>query len=238
MARNSTKYQPLKINPAVYRENSRPLHNAELYLRDAHTMLFLPRNDIAALQSGCDYAMLITLCSVLGGLSRTIYPRNVQNKDTDKECFLTLFARMQWGSEQKGWIPCEMAASLLYDGFKNPLVHELGTDEGGKQNKKPLQHDKYVVGKRGKIPSDRSLINILNCDKWDDDWAVMYYKDSGQKKVKISLIGLYFHIRKLIELLTYDSDLINKKIFPVRNKMELRSTHNKTNAADAQKRRG
>lgn len=128
---------------------------------------------------------------------------------------MTLFERMPWGSEQQGWIPRNTAASLLYDGFRSPLVHELGTDEGGKQNKKAPQHDKYVVGKRGKVPSGMPLMKVLNCDKWDDDWAVMYYKDSSQKKVKVSLVGLYFHTRKLIELLTYDNDLINKKIFPV-----------------------
>lgn len=216
MARSSTEYRPLNLNPIVDFENSRPLHNADLLLRDAHAMLFLPRNDIAALRSGCNYAMLITLCSVLGGLSRTIYPRNVPNKDSDKECFLQLFKRMPWGNEQHGWIPRDTAAVLLYDGFRNPLVHELGTDEGGKQNKKPPLHDKYVVGKRGNVPPNLPLTKVISRDKWEDAWAVMYYKDSKQKKVKISLVGLYFHIRKFIELLTHDSDLIKSGIFPVR----------------------
>jgi hypothetical protein len=129
MARISTKYQPLNLNPAIDFDNSRPLHNADLLLRDAHAMLFLPRKDIADLKSGCNFAMLITLCSILGGLSRTIYPRNVPNKDTDKECFLALFKRMPWGNEQNGWIPRDTAAGLLYDGFRSPRVHELGTDE-------------------------------------------------------------------------------------------------------------
>lgn len=216
MARNSTEYQPLNLNPAVDLDNSRPLHNANLLLRDAHAMLFLPRNDIAALRSGCNYAMLITLCSVLGGLSRTIYPRNVPNKDTDKECFLGLFKRMPWGNEQHGWIPRDTAATLLYDGFRSPLVHELGTDEGGKQNKKPLLHEKYVVGKRGNVTSNLPMVKVIGRDKWEDTWAVMYYQDNNQKQVKISLVGLYFHVRKLIESLTYDSDLINNKILPVR----------------------
>jgi hypothetical protein len=216
MARNSTEYQPLNLNPVVDLKNSRPLHNASLLLRDAHAMLFLPRNDIAALKSGCNYAMLITLCSVLGGLSRTIYPRYVPNKDTDKECFLGLFERMPWGDERHGWIPRGTAAILLYDGFRSPLVHELGTDEGGKQNKKPPMHDKYVVAKRGNVPLNLSMVKVINRDKWEDAWAVMYYKDSNPKKVKISLAGLYFHIRKLIELLTYDNDLINNRIFPIR----------------------
>jgi hypothetical protein len=217
MSRNSTKYQPLKLNPAIDSENSRPLHNADLLLRDTHAMLFLPRKDIAALKSGCNYAMLITLCSVLGGLSRTIYPRNVPNKDTDKECFLKLFKRMPWASEQHGWIPRDTAAALLYDGFRSPLIHELGTDEGGKKNKKQLRHDKYVVGKRGVVPADLPLPTVINRDSWRDNWPVMYYKDEDQKKVKISLVGLYFHTRKLIELLTYDDDLIKRNIFPVRN---------------------
>jgi hypothetical protein len=189
----------------------------ELLLQDAHAMLFLPRKDIAALQSGCNYAMLITLCSVLGGVSRTIYPRNVPNKDTDKECFLTLFERMPWGSEHHGWIPRKTAATLLYDGFRSPLIHELGTDEGGKKNKKTLQHEKYVVGKRGNVPSDLPLVKVINRDNWNDAWAVMHYKDSSQTKVKISLVGLYYLTRKLIESLTYDQDLISNKIFPFRS---------------------
>ncbi len=215
MARNSTKYRSLNLNPAIDFENSGPLHNADLLLRDAHAMLFLPRNDIAALKSGCNYAMLITLCSVLGGLSRTIYPRNVPARDTDKECFLTLFKRMPWGSEQDRWIPRDTAASILYDGFRSPLVHELGTDEGGKQNKRPLSHDKYVVGKRGGVPANLPMTTVINRDSWNDNWPVMHYKDNDRKKVKISLVGLYFHTRELIELLTYDEDLIKRNIFPV-----------------------
>ena len=216
MAQYSTKYQPLNLNPVVDIKNSRPLYNANLLLRDAHAMLFLPRQDIAALESGCNYAMLITLCSVLGGLSRTVYPRNVPNKDTDKECFLELFKRMPWGNEEHKWIPRDTAAILLYDGFRSPLVHELGTDEGGKQNKKPPIHDKCVVAKRGTVPLNLSMAKVINRDKWENTWAVMYYKDINQKKVKISLVGLYFHIRKLIELLTYDSNLINNRIIPIR----------------------
>ena len=219
MARNSTKYQALKLSPVIDFENSRPLHNADLLLRDAHAMLFLPRKDIAALKNGCNYAMLITLCSILGGLSRTIYPRNVSlnpSEDTDKKCFLELFKRMPWGSEQHGWIPRDAAAGLLYDGFRSPLVHELGTDEGGKTNKKQLPHDKYVVGKRGDIPEDLSLMNVINCDDWSEDWPVMRFKDKENKKVKISLAGLYYHTRKLIELLSYDDNLIKNKVLPVR----------------------
>jgi hypothetical protein len=216
MTQISTKYQPLNLNPIVNREASKPLHNAELLLQDAHAMLFLPRKNIAALQSGCNYAMLITLCSILSGLSRTIYPRCLSlYKDSDKECFLTLFKRMPWGTEQQGWIPRDTAASLLYDGFRCPLVHELGTDEGGKPNKKPLPHDKYVVGKRGTIPANLPFAKILNRDKWENDWAVIYYKDNERKKVKISLVGLYYHTKKLIELLSYDDKLINEGILPV-----------------------
>lgn len=220
MARNSTEYHPLNLNPRVDLEKTRPLHNADLLLRDSYSMLFLPRKDIAVLKSGCNYATLIVLCSVLGGLSRTIYPRNVSSvprKDSDRRCFLQLFKRMPWGSEQHGWIPRDTAAELLYDGFRNPLVHELGTDEGGKINKKPLLHEKYVVGKRGKVPSSMSLTSVLSRDEWNNDWAVMYYKDSNQKKVKISLFGLYFLTKKLIESLTFDNELINKNVFSLRN---------------------
>jgi len=216
MARNSTKYKPLDLNPIVYREKSRPLCNAELLLRDAHAMLFLPRNDVAALQSGCNYAMLITLCCVLGGISRTIYPRSVPHPNGDRACFSKLFGRIPWESDKQGWIPRETAADILYDGFRSPLVHELGTDEGGKSGKRSLLHDKYVVGKRGLIPAKLPLAEIINCDRWEPEWAVMHYKGADRKKVKISLVGLYIHTRKLIEQLSYDEELIKKGVFPLR----------------------
>lgn len=116
MARNSTRYTPLSISPIIDRDKSPPLHNAELLLRDTNAMLFLPRSDIAALESGCNYAMLITLCSILGGVSRTIYPRVLPENDNDKACFLQLFTRMPWGKEEQGWIPRDKAASFLYEG--------------------------------------------------------------------------------------------------------------------------
>ena len=220
MASRNTTYQPLALNPKVDRENSRPLHNAELLLRDVHAMLFLPRNDIGALRVGCNYAMLVTLCCVLGGISRTIHPRRVHptpNKDSDRACFIELFKRMPWGTTKQGWITRRMAGELLYDGFRNPLVHELGTDEGGKQKKKPPLHDKYIVGKRGKVPQHVSWPELLIQEKWNPKWAVMHYRGVKRNKVKISLAGLYFLTRKLIELLSRDQALIQAGVFPIRS---------------------
>ena len=206
----------MDLNPIVDRQRSRPLHNAELLLRDAHAMLFLPREEIAALRTGCNYAMLVTLCCVLGGISRTIYPRRVPRRDSDRACFIELFNRIPWGTTKQGWISRKTAAELLYDGYRNPLVHELGSDEGGKSNKKPLLHDKYIVGKRGKVPDNLSLAELINREKWEPQWVVMHHRGKGRKKVKLSLIGLYFQTRKLIELLTRDEKLIKDGVFPIR----------------------
>lgn len=101
------------------------------------------------------------------------------------------------------------------EGFRCPLVHELGTDEGGKPNKKKLPHEKYVVGKRGDVPKDLSIMEIINREDWEINWPVMHYKGEDKNKVKISLVGLYFHTRKIIELLSYDEQLIRDGIFPV-----------------------
>ena len=101
------------------------------------------------------------------------------------------------GSEKQGWIPRETAADILYDGFRSPLVHELGTDEGGKSNKKPLLHDKYVIGKRGMIPANLSLAEIINRDRWGAGMGCNApTRDTDRKKVKVSLVGLYVHTRK------------------------------------------
>jgi hypothetical protein len=218
MTRRDTRYRPLNINPKVDHQKSRPLYNADLLLGDVHAMLFLPRKEIGALRSGCNYAMLVTLCCVLGGVSRTIYPRRLvaPDRDSDRACFMKLFERIPWGTTKQGWISRKTAAALLYDGFRNPLVHELGTDEGGKPNKKPLPHEKYVVGKRGKVPGQLTLTEVLSREEWEPKWAVMYYR-RRRKKVKISLVGLYFLTRKLIEQLTRDEDLIKAKVFPVRS---------------------
>ena len=217
MTKRHTRYQPLNLNPRVDPQRSRPLHNAELLLRDVHAMLFLPRKEIGALRTGCNYAMLVTLCCVLGGISRTIYPRRLANQDCDRACFIELFKRIPWGTTKQGWISRKTAGAFLYDGFRNPLVHELGTDEGGKLNKKPLPHDKYVVGKRGKVPARLSWTEVLSREEWEPQWAVMYYRGRRRKKVKISLVGLYFLTRKLIELLTRDEDLIRAGVFPIRS---------------------
>jgi len=181
-------------------------------------MLFLPRKDIAALRAGCNYAMLVTLCCVLGGISRTIHPRRLPpGRDSDRTCFAELFKCMPWGRTKYGWITQRKAGELLYDGFRNPLVHELGTDEGGKPKKKALLHDKYIVGKRGKVPQHLSLPELLSREEWNPKWAVMHYRGVKQNKVKISLVGLYFLTRKLIELLSRDQALIRAGVFPVQN---------------------
>ena len=67
------------------------------------------------------------------------------------------------------------------------------------------------------IPANLSLAEIINRDRWEPEWAVMHYKDTDRKKVKVSLVGLYVHTRKLIELLSYDEELIKKGVFTVRS---------------------
>lgn len=218
MAKHNTRYPPLDLNPEIDHEKTRIFHNAELLLRDVHGMLYLPRNEIAALRTGCNYAMLVTLCCVLSGISRTIYPRRIEQpgRDSDRACFMKLFERMSWGTTKEGWVSRGTAGAILYDGFRNPLVHELGTNESGKLNKKPLQHQKYVVGKRGKLPATVSWAKALRQSEWDPKWAVMHYRGRRRQKVKISLIGLYFLTRRLIESLSRDSDLIKSKAIPLK----------------------
>ncbi len=46
-------------------------------------------------------------------------------------------------------------------------------------------------------------------------WVVMHYR-GNRKKVKVSLVGLYFLTRKFIELLTRDQELIEAGVFPIR----------------------
>jgi hypothetical protein len=43
----------------------------------------------------------------------------------------------------------------------------------------------------------------------------MHYR-GNRKKVKVSLVGLYFLTRKFIELLTRDQELIEAGVFPIR----------------------
>ncbi len=142
--------------------------------------------------------MLVILCCVLGGISRTIYPRNLPGRaDNDRACFNKLFQRMPWGTTKHGWITRRKAGEFLYNGFRSPLVHELGTDAGGRPNKKPLLHNKYIVGKRGKVPQRLSLIELLSQEQWNPKWAGMHYRGAKRNNVKISLVGFYFLTRKL-----------------------------------------
>ena len=47
--KTTQKYKPLDLNPIVDREGQDHSTTRNLLQRDAHLMLFLPRNDIAAL---------------------------------------------------------------------------------------------------------------------------------------------------------------------------------------------
>lgn len=107
-------------------------HRADLYIGDVYSMFYLPYRDWRR-GGGCNYAIVLTLLCVVDGIARDVYPKKAVVDNHEKRFKKLLRDKLSWGSSNKGWMEKDRAAKSLYLEFRNPLVHELGSDRPSKR---------------------------------------------------------------------------------------------------------
>lgn len=129
-------------------------------LADVHSMLRLPIDDDIGLGAGCNLSAALVLLEVVGGVSVELYDNPSLNKLDERQQRGERFKQVlehnfPWNDERD--IPNAIidrhAAELLYDAFRNPLAHHLGTYDGPyigniKVAKGPLSDEQIEVIER------------------------------------------------------------------------------------------
>ena len=128
-------YQPLSLPPDTPKNLEALVRlQAEPMLAAVHAMLRLPREEMLGLEADCTLSAALTLLGVVSGVSVELLsaPDLGERDDSGKRFKLVLEKFYPWETERNlsGSIIGKHAACLLYDAFRNPLAHRLGTYEG------------------------------------------------------------------------------------------------------------
>ena len=149
-------YRPLDVRPRTPLDLERKVRERlDPFLRDVHSMLCLPRTEIAGLEGGCNFSATLVLLGVVSGVSVGLYhnpqPDGFDDRDKSGKAFKqVLDEHYPWGGERTldGAICDRHAAEILYKAFRNPLTHSLGVDEETSHG--PAQdREGATVGRRG-----------------------------------------------------------------------------------------
>lgn len=183
----------------------------DLYFADVHAMLRLPL-PIANIYSGCNFPVALTLFAALSAASRMLFPC----AGPDGDAFVQLVAAwFPWESEPTGALQGENAARILYDDFRNPLVHSAGLamrPRGGGENRHyifytPTGH--RVVQKKEGLPEDE-LEQIERSKTRPASWGPTLVRENndGVSITGFLLEGLYWGCRRMISNLCADTTVM------------------------------
>lgn len=165
-------------------------------LSDVHAMLRLPIKSEHGLEASCHLSATLVLLEVVGGVSVELYDDpSFSRSDRGKRFKQTLEKHFPWDHERH--LPCAMikgpAAKLLYDAFRNPLAHQLGTYDGPylgniKVAKGPLSHQQIeAIEKSETRPKD-----------WSPTLATDAKTKEGCTKTVLTVKCLYWGVRRMI----------------------------------------
>lgn len=95
----------------------------EQYLREVHVMLRLPIPNYR-LDSTCTFSCAQVLMAVVAGMSTMLYAHRDSKPGADFKGLLVAF--YPWSQEPNLAVTAAQGAQIMYDVFRNPLVHNLG----------------------------------------------------------------------------------------------------------------
>ena len=172
----------------IVREQLDPL------LTDVHAMLRLPIKGEHGLEAGCNLSAALVLLEVVGGVSVEVYDSELDKRNQSGERFKRVLQyHFPWKCERKlpGAITDREAAEQLYKAFRNPLVHRLGTYDGG------VYLGKLKVAKEPLL--DQQIEAIEKSETRPENWTrPTLATDAEGTKMVLTVKYLYWGIRRMI----------------------------------------
>ena len=167
--------------------------HVDVHLQDVHAMmrLPLPEQDISA---ACNFAISAVLLNVISGLSVTLYDPTTQ--DHRGQLFVELAKDFYpWDREPSGAVVNARGAQLLYQCYRNPLAHHLGSDSPASISR---QRTGWTELELEKIEAHRNVrpVELLN---------VATLNVGPDQQPNLNADCLYWGVRELVERLTGDA---------------------------------
>ena len=191
----------------------------EVYLRDIHTMLRLPKPR-RGLHAGCNFAIAAVLLNLIAGLG-TVF--RCGKKGDPRYRFISLLRDYYpWADEPgQGVREANRAANVLYDLFRNPFAHSIGLDTeiiGGDRRHKairlrarerPLRLGVSRVNVDGAVGLSRRRARELEMAGTRPNWLPPTLH-SADGNYALSCEALYRGFRHLILAATSDVDALRR----------------------------
>jgi hypothetical protein len=196
-------YEELCLTPAHPRVQLFVREAIEPHFRDTHCMLLLPNRE-ADLEAGCNFAIAQVLLNVISGISTTLFAQAGRTGVLFKQ----LLNEFYWTNDPPGGLSFSEATAILYDDFRNPLVHALGFR---------LRHDRDTHSRRTERSERR--FQIERFAKVDEPF--LRDLESGHRPpigptleatgnvITLRPEGLYWGTRQMIEALVGDEARMN-----------------------------
>lgn len=210
-------YKPLDIDPNVPpRVRAFIDKRIEPLFRDVHAMLRLPVNQ-EGFETGCSMVAALTLFAMVAGLSRVFhFPRGLKkNKKPggDRRRFID-FMRTKYlpFDRPRGKISHKKAAAIIYEEFRNNLVHALAEEL-------TLDNHNRVIWSRG-LQNEVKLLKAQNglteeqIAELENGRRLPGMKPTFDMRVSgtaaIHVGSLYLGLRTTVERLSRDQELMKK----------------------------
>ncbi len=194
-------YQPLALDPSTPPSVKKLIDRLEgLSFNDIHTMLRLPVRDYR-LDAGCNFAIAQILMTAIGGISTTLYRQG----KTDSERFRWLLRdHYQWQLEPTHDVAPDEAARIVYQVFRNPLIHDLGLDLHGRSTGIKVKVKRLQRSQGGL--TERWIENLERGPTRPRMSSVV----TVQSDTKVLLVeALYWGLRRMVEAMTRDAQLMS-----------------------------
>lgn len=211
-------YAPLSLDPNTPPRVQRFVRKrVDSLLSDVHAMLRLP-HDADGLQAGCSMPAAMTLLSMIGGMSRVFhFPPELDRNPwvgRDRRRFVDFVQQRLFPLDPPtGNIGQAEAAEILYREFRNYLVHALAEelDLEAQTNRvvfrRALTNEPKVL--KSKDGLSETQIAELECGVRPTDMKPTF-EMRGDGTVALHIPSLYVGLRKSIERLSSDQDLMRQ----------------------------
>ena len=173
-----------------------------LYLSDVHAMLRLPLPALG-IGAGQNFAATQVLMCVISGASTLLYDNTLESGDAFKGVVEDFFP---WDEEPGAKRPRKASAGILYDVFRNPLIHNAGLSMVRRHGVYYPVRKKYQVKVKRLLPkgSDsghaEAWIEALERSPSLPTMGATLTTASDRKVLHLE--GLYWGTRKMLEKLS------------------------------------
>ena len=99
--------------------------HVDIHLCDVHAMLRLPLHE-RQIKAGCNFAISVVLLNVISGISATLYNPG-RHAGSGKRFKYVATNYYPWDVEPANAIVGSNGSDCLYNRFRNPLAHDLGS---------------------------------------------------------------------------------------------------------------